>query len=120
MENKTLKQEILYCNPLQYYCNHSSNGNNVSLLMESRSINLAYGRQSIVIPNAAVRIEGKNESFSLEAMSETGEVILNYFTREDFRYAEDVRLIDGRIEGKVRRADTRNVDEHTRIRQPNA
>lgn len=119
MKIETKRQEMPYCNPFEYYCNHSDNGVNPSLLMESRSVNLAYGRQSVVVPNAALKISGKNESFSLEALTETGEAILSYFKRTDFDYAADVSITDKKIEGRVEKADTRGLDEFERIRQKN-
>src|SRR3989344_4761936 len=88
-----------YQNPFNYFAAHSNNGNNVSLLMESRSPHLVYGRQSIVVPNAALRITGKNDSFTLEALTETGEAILSAFTRDDFNYASDLSVSTQAIHG---------------------
>ena len=87
--------------------------------MESRSVNPKYGKQSIVVPNAAVRIMGKNDFFSLEALTEAGEAILSAFKQEDFPYAHDVHISDGRISGRVEKGGNGNLEEHERIRQPN-
>ena len=46
---------IPYANPFDHYRNHSNNGNGTSLLMESRSVNPKYGKQSIVVPNRSRR-----------------------------------------------------------------
>jgi hypothetical protein len=55
------------------------------MLFESNSeLNLQYSRQSIVIPNVALRIQGKNEDFRIEALSDTGKQIINYFDKDDF------------------------------------
>lgn len=114
------EQEIPYENPFEFYRHHSSNGDYVSMLMESRSINLAYGKQSIVVPNAALKITGKNTGFSLEALTETGEAILSCFDASDFDYVDNVSFGDGTIEGTVRREDSRNFEGSELIRQPNA
>ena len=114
------KQDIPYTNPFEFYRTHSSNGDHVSMLMESRSINLAYGRQSIVVPNAALKITGKNESFSLDALTETGNAILSSFNENDFLYATDLQFKDGKIVGRVEKPDLRNLEGSDLIRQPNA
>ena len=111
---------IPYQNPFKYFAAHSNNGNSVSLLMESRSPHLVYGRQSIVVPNAALRITGKNDTFGLDALTETGEAILHAFDRDDFPYATDLRVTEREIRGRVPSQSDPNVEEHARIRQPNA
>lgn len=116
-----------YEDPFRYYCNHSSNGHRPSFLLESRPfmmegrpmIDLTYGRQSIVVPNAALKITGKNDTFCLEALTDTGAVILSAFTIEDFAYAHDVRVTEDRITGKVKKGGMKNLTELERIRQPN-
>lgn len=118
-EIKFERYEIPYEAAFQYYLRNSRNGHNPSLLFESRSINLAYGKQSIVIPSVALRIEGKNESFSLTALTETGRKILTYFEPSDFSYASELKVTDERIEGRVKKADKKNLDENARIHQPN-
>lgn len=119
MKIQQKQTKIPYTNPFHCYKDHSSNGDRVSLLMESRSVNPKYGKQSIVVPNAAVRVTGKNDFFSLEALTEAGEVILSAFKQEDFPYAHDVHISDGRIIGRVQKKGNGNLEEHERIRQPN-
>lgn len=113
------KQEINYQDPFDYYEKHSQNGQSVSLLMESRFRHLDYGRESIVLPNAALQITGKNDHFCITALTETGEAILSYFEKSDFDYANKVIITDDKIEGIVTKADTRNLTELERIRQKN-
>ncbi|MDP2750214.1 MAG: anthranilate synthase component I family protein [Nanoarchaeota archaeon] len=114
------REAMQYENPFEFYSNHSKNGDSASLLLESRTKNLAYGRQSIIVPNVALRIEGKNEKFRLTAQSETGEAILSLFEKEDFGYAANVKKSAHCIEGEVPKGDIRNLTEAKRIRQPNA
>ena len=55
----------------------TSDGQKPSMLMESRTQNLAYGRQSIIATNLALKISGKNTDFSIEALNEQGVNLLS-------------------------------------------
>ncbi len=112
-------EQIGYSDPFTQYKRYSMNGERPSLLMESISKNLAYGKESIVVPNTAVRISGKNDDFCLEALTEAGAAILGQFRKDDFQYANDLHISDGKITGKVKKTDARNLSEEERIRQPN-
>lgn len=102
MENITIeKKSIEYSSPFEFYKKFSGANGVPSFLLESRTSNLAYARQSIVVPNAAVKITGKNDRFSLQALSKTGEAIIDSFSPVDFNYACDVEFTRGRIEGRI-------------------
>jgi len=111
--------EITYSNPFDYFKRFADGNGRVSFLLESRSKNLAYGRQSVVVPSAALSVTGKNEEFCLEALTDTGREILKFFGKEDFEYAEGVRFEDGKISGRVQRGDLKNLNEDERIHSPN-
>ena len=111
------RREIPFEDPFEFFQRDCNGG--INLLMESRGDNLAYAKQNLVVPNPAVRIRGKNEEFSLDALTETGSVILSTFTPDDFPYAQKVAIEDGRISGIVERVRNPNLPEHERIRLPN-
>ena len=109
---------IEYQDAFDFYRQNCNGG--VNLLMESISeLNLAYAKQSLVVPHPAVKITGKNEDFSLEALTDTGCAILSAFDHDDFPYAHDLHREDGLIRGKVEKVVNPNVPEHERIRLQN-
>ncbi len=117
MRTKVDAIPIEYQDPFDFYSQNCNSG--VNLLMESRTINLAYGKQSIVAPHPAVKITGKNEDFRIEALNDTGCAILSAFDRDDFPYAHDLQVQDGMIRGRVEKVSNPNVPEHERIKQQN-
>jgi len=94
------------------YCNAG-----VNLLMESRTpVNVAYSERSIVASHPAIRITGKNEYFSIEALTDTGCAILSAFDNDDFGYAQDLTRKDDVIEGRVEKVINSSVSEDERIK----
>ena len=123
MKNKTKveikKDKLPYQDSFEFYKKYTENGELPSMLMESRSKHLAYGKQSIVIPNPAIIVTGKNEYFKLEAMTETGEAIIDCFSKSDFPFVNDLKINSHTIEGHVKKADIKNLDEMARLKSPN-
>ncbi|MFO8015874.1 MAG: anthranilate synthase component I family protein [Candidatus Woesearchaeota archaeon] len=111
---KAKETRIEYQDPFRLYMNLSDKGNNISLLMESRSLNLQYGRESLIVPNPAVRITGKKERFKIEALTESGRRLVGLFSGQDFPYAEDYLQRGGVIEGEVRSIEKKDFDEKKR------
>jgi anthranilate synthase len=116
----TEQDEIEYSNPFEFYKRYSGKGDVPSFLLESRTKNLAYGRESIVVPSAAVMISGKNDRFRLKALNETGDAILSYFSADDFSYATELNMVDDEISGRVEQKTVRNLDVIESLRQPNS
>ncbi len=73
---ETLVEEIPYEDPFEAYRRLTRDGSQVSLLMESRSRDLRYGRQSIIVPAPSLSITGRNDYFRLEALDELGREIM--------------------------------------------
>ena len=113
------RKEIPYQDPFQLYKKLTDKGNNISLLMESRSINLKYGRQSILVPNPAIRISGKDQDFKLVALTPAGEKILSLFSEEDFDYSTDYRQTRQLITGTVEKQSDNNISESDRFKLKN-
>ena len=61
MKLQIAEKEIPYQSAFEYYKSITDNGRIPGLLMESRTRNLAYGKQSIVAANLALKVSGKNE-----------------------------------------------------------
>jgi len=111
--------EEKYQDSFELFCRLTNNGNNISLLMESRSINLKYGKQSIIVPNPAIKITGKNEDFVITALTPAGKEILKCFDRDDFSYADEYTQEEKIIKGKVIKEENRNTDESRRVKLKN-
>jgi len=116
---QTKSEEIEYQDPFKLYCSLTNNGNNISLLMESRSINLKYGRMSIIVPNPAIKITGKNENFMLKALNPLGREIIKCFSKDDFSYADEYEQSEDMIKGIAKAEDNPNAEEHEKIKQKN-
>jgi anthranilate/para-aminobenzoate synthase component I len=112
-------KSIPYQDPFKLYKKLSNNGNNISLLMESRSRNLHYGKKSIVVPNPAVRVIGKNQSFILQALTPAGKAIIKTFSKKDFAYANTFKQTKTEITGTVIQEKIADADEEARRRQKN-
>src|SRR3989344_39330 len=98
-------EEIPYESPFEYYREHSGSNSGISLLFESCSKNTAYGRQSIVVPSAALRITGKNASYSINARTEAGEAFIHGLTSEDVPYATEISRGSDFFSGNVRQKE---------------
>ena len=70
---------VPYTSAFGLYDKLTFHGNVPALLMESRTLNLAYGKQSIVATNLALKVSGKNENFRIEALNEQGAGLLAQF-----------------------------------------
>src|SRR3989338_6896413 len=113
------ESKIPYQDHFQLYRKLTDNGRNISLLLESRSLNMRYGKESIIVPNPAVRISGKNERFTITALTKAGEKILARLTDDDFQYAVEVTRKGNTINGKVPRESNKNIRENERTRLRN-
>lgn len=111
MKIETRRVKIEYRDPFKMYKELSDNGNNISLLMESRSKNLKYGKASMIVPNPAVRIVGQNENFIIEALTPAGKEVLKLFSEEDFDYADNYEQDDDVIRGIVKKEQDKDATE---------
>jgi anthranilate synthase len=108
-----------YEDPFEVYKRVSSIGRHPSLLYEARSGNQAYTRHNLIAATQAIKLTGKNEHFSIRALTEAGKALLDMLGREDFPYASDVKMASDSIEGRVERRLNPDLTEIERIRQPN-
>ena len=106
-----------YENPFELYKKLSDNGNNISLLFESKSQNQKYPRKSIIVTELALKISGKKEKFEINALNKAGEELLEYFSKKDFPYAENIKQGKGKISGKVEKKENKeaNEEENTKL-----
>ncbi|MFA5125433.1 MAG: anthranilate synthase component I family protein [archaeon] len=111
--------QIKYQEPFKLYLKESQNGNTPSLLMESKSPNQKYPRKSIIVPNPAVKIEGKNEEFKITALNKAGKKILNFFSKKDFDYAINYFQDKKTIKGKVLKQENKNANEEKEAKLKN-
>ncbi|MCB9359211.1 anthranilate synthase component I family protein [Candidatus Woesearchaeota archaeon] len=88
---------------------------NQSLLMESKTKNLAYGKQSIVATNLALKISGKDGYFRIEALNEQGIGLMKDLSQDDFPYAEFLMNKGYVMDGKIRYEDRHNMTEEQRV-----
>ncbi len=96
--NYTEKQ-IEYQDAFQLYRQLTEGAEIPALLMESRTKNLAYGRQSIIAANPMLKIIGKNDSFGIYACSPAGkDILLREFSSEDFPFASEYKKAGVRSE----------------------
>ena len=119
MQIITRKTKIPYQDSFKLYAKLSNGGNNVSLLMESRSLNLRYGKQSIIVPNPAVKIIGKNDRFSIKALTPAGKEILKCFSKDDFVYADNFTQNEDEINGIVKKEVNKNATEEEKRKLKN-
>ena len=120
MELKLTERNIEYQNALDLYRSLTNNGMVPALLMESRTVNLAYGKQSIVAANLALKITGKNDVFSIEALTEQGRNLLGEFSEEDFPFVTSYQQNYNRVNGTFIRGFDSNLLEEQRIRKTSA
>ena len=113
------RQEIEYENPMILYRKLTDNGNNLSMLMESKSLNLAYGRQSIIIPRPRINLIGKGNYFEIKALDDIGKTILSHFTRQDFDYCNKLEINKSSISGTVYSRRTNDLSEDKRLKAKN-
>ena len=119
MEIGSIEKEIPYQDAFGLYSSMTRNGKIPALLMESRTINLAYGRQSLIASNLALKITGKNESFRIEALTEQGLNMLSEFSEKDFPFATSYSRDSVNINGTFNRYFDPNQDLSERIRSIN-
>lgn len=74
MKITTTTVEVPYESAFDIY-KRLTQGNKISLLMESRSLNLSYGRKSLIVPDPALKITHKNNILNLEPLNKAGEYI---------------------------------------------
>ncbi|MFA5763341.1 MAG: anthranilate synthase component I family protein [archaeon] len=110
---------IDYSDPFELFKKISDNGNNVSLLMESRSLNQRYGRQTIIVPNPSIKIIGKENSFTIKALTKQGKEILKLFNEKDFNFANKISFSEDKIEGVVEKEENSNVSEEEQFNLKN-
>ena len=110
---------IPYASAFGLYDTLTFHGSVPALLMESRTINLAYGKQSIVAADLALKVSGKNESLRIESLNEQGTGLLAQFSGNDFPFAADYRRTERCLEVVSRREQDREYDQNQRIRASN-
>lgn len=110
---------ILYQSAFGLYRELTDNGAVPALLMESRTVNLAYGKQSIVAANPALKFTARNEMFTIQALTEQGRNLLAEFSDQDFPFAHLIPLDDG-IYGTFSREFNPNLAEEQRINKISA
>src|SRR3989338_4857682 len=103
MKLKLSQQGIEYGDPFEHYKEATQNGTVPGLLMESRTLNLAYGKQSIVALNLALKLSGKGNTCRIEALTEQGEHLLEEFAPGDFPFADSYTQGSNSIELQVSR-----------------
>ncbi len=89
-----------------------------ALLMESRTANIDYGKQSIIATNLALKVSGKNDYFRIEALDEQGMHLLKNFSIKDFSFAKGYEQSENCIEGRVERPYLSGLTEQERITLP--
>ncbi len=91
-----------YQDTFSLYRRLSADGENVSLLLESRSLDLRYGKESAVVPNPILKISGKNNDFRIEALTLNGESILQRLDLSSGKHIQitkkEKRLVTGRLD----------------------
>lgn len=117
MKLEIIEKKVQYHGAFNMYKNITNDGQDQALLMESKTKNLAYGKQSIVATGLALKISGKNDRFKIEALNEQGSNILKYFSKDDFGFAAGYKQDDMCIEGKISRLYLPNLTEQQRIRK---
>lgn len=120
MELKIKQEETEYQGAYALYRLLTKDASISALLMESRTINLAYGKKSIIAENLALKISGKNEAFCIEALTEQGLNLLGQFSRKDFPFADSYEKRGNKIKGTYSRKFNPNLNEGQRIRDSNA
>ena len=120
MKLELKERSIPYQNVFELYKLLTANGTVPALLLESRTINLAYGKQSIVTANLALKVSGKNDSFGIEALTEQGRNLLGEYSREDFPFATSYYQDAYQIKGTLRRDFDPDLVEEERIRKTSA
>jgi len=109
-----------YQNAFGFYRNLTENGTLPALLMESKTVNLAYGKRSIVAANLALKVSGKNDSFDIEALTEQGRILLGEFSEEDFPFATSYQQNYNKVNGKFIRGFDPDLSEEQRIMKTSA
>lgn len=120
MKLEIKERSIQYQSAFELYNLLTINAAIPALLMESRTINLAYGRRSIIAANLALKISGKNEGFRVEALTEQGVNLLREFSKEDFPFIVSYQQETNYIEGKFQRKSDANLTEIERVRKTSA
>lgn len=120
MKLKLSQQGIEYGDPFEHYKEATQNGTVPGLLMESRTLNLAYGKQSIVALNLALKLSGKGNTCRIEALTEQGEHLLEEFAPGDFPFADSYTQGSNSIELQVSRDFNPNHSEAERRRHRSA
>jgi|GEM_PF-2313701 len=119
MKIKTKVTTLDYSDPFKLFKEISDNGNNISLLMESRSLNERYGRQTIIVPNPSIKIVGSENKFRIEALTKKGKDILKLFNKKDFEFANNVKFNADNITGIVKKEENNNTDEEGQFKLKN-
>jgi len=120
MNLEIIQNGVQYQNSYELYRELTDNGKIPALLMESKTLNIAYGKQSIVAANPALKISGKNEEFCIEALTEQGEELLKHFSKEDFSFATSYTQDKRTIRGTYKREHNLDLTEENRLKQTNA
>ena len=115
MKLDIIEKNIEYADVFEVYKSIIEN-NTQALLMESRTKNLAYGKQSIIATGLALKISGKNDYFKIEALNEQGVNLLKEFSKEDFQFASECRQKSDCLEGCVSKIYLPGATEDERIK----
>ncbi len=87
-------------------------------LFESKDISPVYGRLSLIGIDPAIRVSGKDDHFTIEAMNNRGSFYINRLTDADFAACETFSKNQTKINGTVQR-EKRVFEEGERTKQKN-
>jgi anthranilate/para-aminobenzoate synthase component I len=101
----------LFAKLYQHYDHH--------FLLESVEVSLFSGRFSLIGLNPSLKIVGKNESFSIQALNKRGESYLSALAPVVDDYADSTKLEGRTLEGEVAK-ETKQLEESQRSKMRNS
>ena len=102
--------------PVEYFAKLSDNGRDKNCIMfESASIVPKYGERSVGSASPCLKITGKNESFEIIALNETGKKFIEALN-QDFDFCDEITYGKNRIYGKLKpRREMASEDERLQL-----
>ncbi|EKD92608.1 MAG: anthranilate synthase component I [uncultured bacterium] len=86
-------------------------------IFESAEISPIYGRFSLIGLDPALKIQGKNDFFSIESLNERGDIFLNTLSEKDFSHCTTFNKTPHSIHGTVPKGPLAG-EESTRSKRP--